>query len=81
MGLPELFAAVNLARHLNSAVPAARINVLIGKDQIPTDGVWTSNIYKVFQYWVWNWAPGMPGCDVRQRFARAWTFDQFVDGV
>lgn len=78
---PEFFAVANLARYLNSAVPAASINTLIGKDQLPTDGAWTSDIYKVFQYWAWNWVPGMPECDVWQRFARGWTFNQFVDGV
>lgn len=77
---PESFAVANLARYLNSVVPAESIQQLIGAPALPLDGKWDSALYKVFQYWAWNWVPGMPESTVWRRFAPDWSFPQFVDG-
>lgn len=77
---PEAFAVANLARYLNSVVPADSIRQLIGDDALPLDGQWSSQLYKVFQYWAWNWVPGVPESNVWRRFAPDWAFAQFVDG-
>ena len=77
---PEPFAVANLARYLNDAVGADLIKAYTGKTELPADGQWTSDLYRVFQLWAWNWVPGMPESDVWRRFAPDWTAEQFIDG-
>lgn len=77
---PEVFAVANLARYLNSTVGEGHIEVLTGKKELPVDGAWTSDLYRVFQFWAWNYVPGLPECDVWQKYTPNWTFTDFVSG-
>lgn len=76
----EPFAVANLARYLNDAVGPDHMQNLIGKRELALDGAWTSDIYRAFQFWAWNWVPGMPESDVWRRFAPDWSAAQFIDG-
>ncbi len=77
---PEPFAVANLARYLNSTVGPELMRQFVGVDELPVDGVWSSDIYKAFQLWAWNWVPGLPESDVWRRFAPDWSAGDFIDG-
>lgn len=76
----EPFAVANLARYLNDAVGSDILQRIIGKPELALDGAWTSDIYRAFQFWAWNWVPGLPESDVWRRFAPDWSAEQFIDG-
>lgn len=76
----EPFAVANLARYLNDAVGPDILQRIIGKRELALDGAWTSDIYRAFQFWAWNWVPGLPESDVWRRFAPDWSASDFIDG-
>ena len=78
VGYPEVFAIANLRRFLNKDVPATSQKQLTGKERLPEDRGWDTQLFRVFQYWAW--------CRVKpisvtwNQFAPGWSFAKFIDG-